>query len=476
LPKKAPLPTPNARFPLVPSVIAGGRIFDPKTGSNKNGDIYIVDGKIARIEYSKPLSRKSIQSLGLEKVLDATDRIVCPGFVDLHVHLREPGREDEETVVSGSKAAAAGGFTSICCMPNTEPPLDNQENIRFVLEQAKKGFARVFPVGCITQGRKGEKIAEIGDLIEAGAVAITDDGSPVMSAAVMRLALEYSKMFKIPVVQHAEDLSLSHGGIMHEALVSTFLGMRGIPAAAEEVMIARDLKLLEAFGGRLHVAHISTVGSAELIRQAKKRKLPVTCEVTPHHLVLTDEEIKKSFNTNLRVNPPIRSKQDVEALREALADGTIDAIASDHAPHSREEKEVEFDAAPNGMIGLETAFGIIVTELVGKGYLSLAQAIEKLTWGPARAFGLPVGELKVGFPADLTIFDPNHSWTYRASEGFSKSINSPFDGWNLKGKVSHTLLGGRTVYPFEPRQEIETLPKKNVIKFAITGQKAGKKK
>jgi dihydroorotase len=451
-------------------VIAGGRIIDPASGIDRPGDVYLENGRIARLEFSKLLSKKSIQSFG-SRALDASGLVVAPGFIDLHVHLREPGREDEETIVTGTKAAAAGGFSSVCCMPNTDPPLDNQENIRFVLEQARFAYARVYPVGCITQGRKGEKIAEIGDLFAAGAVAVTDDGSPVMDASVMRLAFEYSKMFGIPVVQHAEDMNLSHGGIMHEGFVSTILGMRGIPAAAEEVIVARDLKLLESFGGRLHVAHLSTAGGLELVREAKRKKLPVSCEVTPHHLTLTDEEIKKSFNPNLRVNPPVRSKKDVEALREGLIDGTIDAIATDHAPHSREEKEVEFDAAPNGMIGLETAFGIVMTELVAKGYLSLAQAVEKLTAGPARVFGLPGGQLKAGHSADITIFDPGQSWTYRASEGFSKSINSPFDGWSFKGKIVSTLLNGKVVYPFESKLEVASLGPQDKIKLRVAGRK-----
>ncbi len=465
-------------FARTPSVIAAGRIIDPASGTDKTGDVYIENGRITRLEFSKLLSKKSIQSLGVHKVLDASGKIVCPGLVDLHAHLREPGREDEETIVSGTKAATAGGFTSVCCMPNTDPPLDNQENIRFVLEQAKSGTARVFPVGCVTQGRKGERIAEIGDLVAAGAVAITDDGSPVMSAAVMRLALEYSRMFKIPMVQHSEDSELSAGGVMNEGFVSTVLGMRGIPAAAEEIMIARDLKLLEAFGGRLHIAHISTAGAVELVRQAKARKLPVTCEATPHHLVLTDEEIKKSFNPNLRVNPPVRSRKDVEALREALADGTIDAIATDHAPHSREEKEVEFDAAPCGMIGLETALGIVLTEIVAKGYLSLGQAIEKLTSGPAAVFGLPVGTLKTGAPADLCVFDSNQSWTYRAAEGYSKSINSPFEGSSFKGKVAYTFLAGKIVYPFAPQPTgAAGLGSQDKISLKVAGKKrAGKRK
>lgn len=460
-----------------PAVIAGGRIIDPASGTDRPGDLYIENGTVARLEFSKLLSKKSIQSLGPEKVLDAAGRVVAPGFVDLHVHLREPGREDEETIASGTKAAAAGGFTSVCCMPNTDPPLDNQENVRFVLEQAKAGCARVYPVGCVTRKRKGERIAEIGDLIAAGAVAISDDGSPVMDASVMRLAFEYSRMFGIPVVQHAEDVNLSHGGIMHEGFVSTVLGMRGIPAAAEEVIVARDLKLLETFGGRLHVAHVSTAGALELVRQAKRKKLPVTCEVTPHHLILTDEEIKKSFNPNLRVNPPLRSRQDVEALREGLADGTIDAIATDHAPHSLEEKEVEFDAAPCGMIGLETALGLVLTEIVGKGYLSLAQAVEKFTSGPAGVFGLPGGQLKAGSPADVVIFDPIQSWTYRAAEGFSKSKNSPFDGWNFKGKTITTLLGGKVMFPFEEDREPAGLGPQDKVKFQVAGKKRpGKKK
>jgi dihydroorotase len=458
-----------------PSVIAGGRIIDPASGTDKTGDLYLENGKIVRLEFSKLLSKKSMHTFGTHKILDASGKIVCPGLVDLHVHLREPGREDEETITSGTRSAAAGGFTSVCCMPNTDPPLDNQENIRFVLEQAKSSAARVFPVGCITQGRKGERIAEIGDLVTAGAVAITDDGSPVMNASVMRLALEYSRMFKIPVVQHAEDAELSAGGIMHEGLVSTLLGMRGIPAAAEEVMIARDLKLLEVFGGHLHVAHISTAGAVELVRQAKARKLPVTCEVTPHHLVLTDEEIKKSFNPNLRVNPPLRSHRDVEALREALADGTIDAIATDHAPHAREEKEVEFDAAPCGMIGLETALGIVLAELVAKGYLSLGQAVEKLTSGPAAVFGLPCGSLKVGTAADICIFDPSQSWVYRVAEGFSKSINSPFDGWSFKGKAVNTLVGGKLVFPFEPPPATLELTPNGKFKLEIVGKKRRRK-
>jgi len=420
--------------------ITGGRVIDPESRLDRIADIFVQDGLIKEIS-----PRKTTTKIGAKEVIDAKGKIVVPGLIDMHAHLREPGREDEETIYTGSCAAVAGGFTSVCCMPNTEPPIDNQEAVKFVYAKAKEAKCKIFCVGAVTKGEKGEELTEILDLVQAGVVAISDDGKPVSNSQMMRNALEYCKMFGLPVISHCEDLNLSSGGVMHEGFVSTSLGMNGIPSIAEEVMVARDLKLAEFTGGRVHIAHVSTQGSVDLIREAKKRGIKVTCEATPHHFTLTDEAVK-TFDTNAKVNPPLRTKKDVEAIKKGLLDGTIDSIATDHAPHSVEEKEVEFDFAPFGMVGLETALGLVVTELVNKKILTWPQAVAKLTINPSRILNLKGGRIKRDFPADLTIIDPKASWIVNPSQFKSKSKNSPFSGKKLWGKVYHTIVDGKVVY------------------------------
>jgi len=420
--------------------ILGGRVIDPETRLDRIADIFVQDGLIRKIS-----SGKTTTKIGAKEVIDAKGKIVVPGLIDMHAHLREPGREDEETIYSGSCSAVAGGFTSVCCMPNTEPPIDNQEAVKFVYAKAKEAKCKVFCVGAVTKGQKGEELTEIFDLVQAGVVAISDDGKPVSSSQVMRNALEYCKMFNLPIISHCEDLNLSSGGVMHEGFVSTSLGMNGIPSIAEEVMVARDLKLAEFTGGKVHIAHVSTCGSVDLIREAKRRGIKVTCEATPHHFTLTDEAVK-TFDTNAKVNPPLRTRKDVEAIKKGLKNGTIDSIATDHAPHSVEEKEVEFDFAPFGMVGLETALGLVVTELVNKKILTWAQAIAKLTINPSRILNLKAGRIKKDFPADLTIIDPKASWVVNPKDFKSKSKNSPFVGKKLWGKVCHTIVDGKIIY------------------------------
>jgi len=426
------------------TIIAGGKVIDPASKFNKVADIYVEDGKIVKIEPKKLISQKKNSTSGGE-IIPAWDKIVTPGLIDMHVHLREPGREDEETIVSGSQAGVAGGFTSICCMPNTNPPLDSQEAVKFVYDQAKFAPGRIFCVAAVTKGQKGEELTEIGELVQAGAVAITDDGKPVFSSEVMRRALEYTRMFDIPVIDHCEDLNLSKEGVMHESFTSTVIGLKGIPALAEEIMVARNIKLAAYTGGRVHIAHLSTAGSVELVREAKKKKIKVTCEVTPHHFTL-NEELITSYDTNLKMNPPLRSKKDIMAIKAGLKDGTIDCIATDHAPHSIEEKDVEFDLAPFGIIGLETALGLVVTELIEPGILSWSDAIAKMTMNPARILKLNLGQIKIGFPADFTIIDPKQSWSVDVTTFKSKSRNSPFGGRKLKGKIIHTIVKGKLVY------------------------------
>jgi dihydroorotase len=382
-------------------------------------------------------------------VLDARGKVVCPGFVDLHVHLREPGREDMETIATGTRAAARGGFTSVCCMANTAPVNDNQSVTDFILDRARRdGAAHVFPIGAITKGQRGEELAEIGELVGAGCVAISDDGHPVMNAELMRRALEYSTLFRIPVIQHAEDTHLTGKGVMHEGRVSTELGFKGIPAASESVIVARDLLLAELTGGHYHVAHVSTAEAVQLVREAKRKGLSVTCEAAPHHFALSDEAVK-SFDTNTKMSPPLRSTRHVEAVKAGLADGTIDAIATDHAPHTIQDKEVEFDYAANGVIGLETAFGLTISVLVEGGVLTLERAIARLTADPARIFGLAKGTLSVGADADVTIVDPAREWVVDLAQSASKSRNSPFHGWKLRGQVLATIMGGKIVWELQ---------------------------
>lgn len=427
-------------------VIKEGRVIDPDLGFGKVAHVFIKDGKIAKIEPISDKSEKELKSFDKDQIIDATDKLVVPGLIDIHVHLREPGREDAETIASGCQAAAAGGFTSLCCMPNTMPRIDNQETVKFVQDRAKVADARVYVVGAITKNIEGKELSEIGDLVKMGCVAITDDGHYVQNPDIMRRALEYAKMFDIPVMQHAEDVYLCGGGVMNESFQSTRLGLKGAPSAAEEIAVRRDIALTRMVGGRLHVQHVSCKGAVDAIREAKALGVNVTAEATPHHLVLTDEEIGKEFNTNLRVNPPLRTAEDREAVIKGLVDGTIDCIASDHAPHSVESKDCEFDMAPPGMIGLETTVGLIKTFLIDKGYMTWADAIRKMTVNPAKILDLPGGNLSDGSPADITIIDPDKKWTVKKDKFLSKSNNSPFIGMKLNGRVYKTLLGGRVVF------------------------------
>jgi dihydroorotase len=427
-------------------VITGGRIIDPALGFGKDAYVFIKDGKIAGIETDSAAVRKTLKSFDDDQIINATGKLVVPGLIDVHVHLREPGQEGAETIQSGCEAAAAGGFTSICCMPNTMPRIDNQETVKFIQDRAKVADANVYVAGAITKNIAGEELAEIGDLVKMGAVAITDDGNYLQNPEIMRRALQYAKMFKIPVMQHAEDSFLCEGGVMNESAQSARLGLKGRPAAAEEIAIQRDIALCRLTDSRLHIQHITTKRGVAAIRWAKGQGINITTEACPQHFVLTDDEIGKEFNTNLKVNPPIRTEEDRIAVIEGLVDGTIDCIASDHAPHSTEDKDCEFDHAPSGMIGLETTLGLVKTYLIDKGYMSWADAIRKMTYNPARIFGLPGGTLEAGSPADITIIDPDKKWKVNAKNFRSKSQNTPFIGQRLSGKVYRTILAGRVVY------------------------------
>lgn len=449
-------------------LIRGGRVIDPAGGVDDLLDLFIEDGKIARIEKStrgrrqeagdaeppeagkakalKTAKSGESTSGSVDRVMDATGLLVCPGLIDMHTHLRQPGREDKETIASGTMAAARGGFTTLCCMPNTDPVNDTRSVTEFILDTAKReGTVQVYPVGAITKGLKGEELAEIGELFEVGCAAISDDGRPVMNAELMRRAMEYAAMFDLPIIQHSEDLYLSGRGVVHEGLISTELGLRGIPSASETVMVARDLLLAELTGARLHIAHVSAAESVRVIREAKARGVRVSCEVTPHHVALTEDAVR-GFQTNAKMNPPLRSETDRQALLEGLRDGTIDVIATDHAPHTVQEKEREFDLAPYGVIGLETALAITLTTLVALGVLSLPQAIAKLTSEPARILKLQKGRIAEGADADLTIFDPDRDWTVDPANFASKSRNTPFAGWRLTGATVATLVGGKVVW------------------------------
>ena len=420
--------------------IEGGRVIDPASGTDGVRTVVVRDGKIAEVAERVERPRDA-------RAVDARGRWVTPGFLDLHVHLREPGQEYKETVATGTRAAVAGGFTAVCAMPNTNPVNDDTAVTELVLARAAAaGLARVYPVGAISKGLKGEELAEYGELKAAGCVALSDDGKPVMSSSLMRRALEYAKAFGLPLTVHEEDLHLVGKGVMHEGAAATRLGLKGIPAAAEEVMILRDLALLELTGGRLHVAHLSTAGGVRAVRDAKRRGLRVTAEVTPHHLALTDEDVGASgYSTDFKMNPPLRSAEDVRAVREGLADGTIDAIATDHAPHSSVEKDVEFDAAANGIVGLETAFPVCLA-LARQGVLSEKRLVEALTVGPARAFGLPGGALARGAAADVAIVDPAAEWVLDPARLHSKGKNTPWKGRRLAGRCSMTIVGGRIVH------------------------------
>jgi dihydroorotase len=420
-------------------ILWGGRIVDPVTGYLGPGTISISGGRITGVEKRK----KNLKSR--RGVLDLTGLVVCPGFIDMHVHLREPGREDEETIMSGAEAAAAGGFTSIVCMPNTEPPIDNVEAIEYINDRAMVAPVKVHPIGAVTIDRKGETLTEMLEMAANGAVAFSDDGSGVQNNDIMRRAFEYVRACDVPLVSHCEYSDLAADGVMHEGFISTQLGLRGIPAVAEELMVARDIMLAEFTRSRIHIAHISTAGSVELVRRAKRAKIRVTAEATPHHFTLTDDLVK-SFDTNLKVNPPLRTSRDVEAVKKGLKDGTIDAIASDHAPHSIEEKESEFDYAPFGIVGLETAVGLVITELVEQKVLTWPQAAHKLSTAPARILNLPGGTFDEGSPADITVIDPSQEWTVDPEKFKSLSRNTPFAGRKLKGRARMTIVDGAVVH------------------------------
>lgn len=420
-------------------LIKNGHVIDPANGIDEVTDIYIKGGVIAEIGNSDELD-------GVEKmqIIDAKGKIVAPGLVDMHVHLREPGQEYKEDIETGTRAAVYGGVTSVACMPNTEPVCDNETVVRYIKERAKEvGYANVFPVGAISKGLEGQYLAEIGEMVFNGAVAITDDGKPVENSALMRRAMQYSDMFDITVISHCEDMALGEGD-MNEGAVATEMGLRGISPAAEEVMAARDILVAESIGCRVHIAHISTKNTVELIRQAKKRGVKVTCETCPHYFSLTDEACR-GFNTNAKMNPPLRCAEDVEAIKEGLKDGTIDCIVTDHAPHHPDEKECEFGYAKNGIVGLETSLGLGIKHLVKEGYLTISQLIEKMSKNPSEVLGIAKGILSVGHSADVVIFDPDASWTVDINELHSKSKNSPFDGFELYGKPEYVLVNGKIV-------------------------------
>lgn len=424
---------------MKPIVLRGGTLLDPSSKLNEQGDLLVRDGRIesvgGRVDASDDV-----------EVIDCSGLMVSPGFIDVHCHLREPGREDVETIATGARAAAAGGFTAVCAMPNTDPVTDNQAAVGFILRQGQRAAAaRVYPIGAISVGQQGKVLAEFGEMVGAGAVAVSDDGKPVASAQLMRTALEYARTFRIPVIDHCEEPTLSAGGAMNEGIVSAQLGLKGIPAEAEEIMVIRDILLARLTGGHAHLAHMSTRGSVELIRWGKERGINVTAEVCPHHLSLTEERVR-GYDTNAKMNPPLRTAADVEALREAVKDGTIDLIATDHAPHHYDEKEREFADAPNGIVGLETALGVIVTNLVEPGILSWADLVDRMSCTPARLFNLPGGTLKRGGAADVTVFDPKARWKVAASQFVSKGRNSPYDGMSLVGRAACTIVAGSVVY------------------------------
>ncbi len=410
-------------------LLKGGTLIDPGTGRDEQTDLLIRDGRIETM--GKGISASAAQ------VIELKGKIVAPGFMDMHVHFREPGFEYKETILTGCAAAAAGGFTAVCCMPNTNPPIDDESVIRFIQAKAKTalgGLVDVYPVAAVTIGRKGEHLAPLAEMAAAGAVAFSDDGDPVSDAEIMRRALEYASMFGKPIIQHAQEPSLTKGGVMNEGFVATALGLPGMPSIGEEIMIARDLKILGFTGGQYHVAHLSTAGSIELIRRAKAAGQKVTCEVTPHHFTLSDEAVR-SFDTNTKMNPPLRTAEDVEVIKQGLRDGTVDVIATDHAPHSFDEKQVEYQAAPFGIIGLETALGLAMTELVCKNVITLYQLVEKFSSNPRRILGFPPVKIQEGEVANVTIFDPGVAWVVDPPFFKSLSKNTPFGGRRLTGRA-----------------------------------------
>jgi dihydroorotase len=424
-------------------LIKNGRVIDPTNDLDEPKDLLIDKGKIKALESPGKIN---IGTGEKPSIIDAKDCVVCPGLIDMHVHFREPGFEYKETIESGCRSAAAGGFTSVAVMPNTNPVNDTRSVTEHLLSLAKtKGIINVYAIAAITRNLAGERLSEMADLKDAGAIAFSDDGRPVMNNELMRRAFEYSKMFKLPLIQHSEMLDLTEGGCMNEGIVSTELGLKGMPAEAEDIMVYRDIALLEKTGGRLHVAHISSKNSVDLVRQAKSRGLSVTCEVAPHHFTLTDEAVR-GYDTNTKMSPPLRTISDVDAIKKGLKDGTIDIIATDHAPHDIVDKQVEYQNACFGIVGLETALPLSL-KLVDEKILSMSELIKKLTSTPAGIFNLSSGNLSLGNDADILIFNPNFEYSIDISKFHSKSKNSPFDGWKVKGKVIRTLVRGKTVYP-----------------------------
>ncbi|MBA2333984.1 MAG: dihydroorotase [Blastocatellia bacterium] len=432
-------------------LISDGHLIDPAAPENTGMKVLIEDGRVsAWLKQGEPAPE------GVE-IFDASGLLVAPGFIDMHVHLREPGQEHKETIASGCAAAVAGGWTSVCPMPNTQPINDNAAITRYMIEQAERaGLANIFPIGAITKSSDGAELAEMGEMQAAGAVAVSDDGRPVPTAGIMRRAMQYAKDFDLPVIDHCEDKSLSSGGVMHEGRISLLLGLKGMPALAEDIDVARDILLAKETGAHIHIAHVSTKGAIEAIRRAKNEHINVTCEVTPHHFTLTDKAVEGSlrgssnlsfqdfgYDTNTKMSPPLRSEEHVEAVLEGLKDGTIDAIATDHAPHHADEKALEYDRAPFGITGLETAIGLAFNELVNKGIVDLVRLIELCSTNPAKIFRLKDrGTLKPGSTADITIIDPDLTWTYSNADSRSKSKNSPFDGWQFRGGPVATIVGG----------------------------------
>ena len=427
-----------------PIVLRGGRVIDPSRDFDQTADVLIRDGRIAAVGVELGAPDEA-------EVRDVRGGVVAPGLVDVHVHLREPGNEDVETIASGTRAAAAGGFTAVCAMPNTDPVTDNQAAVGFIVRQATlAGLTRVYPIGAISVGQKGEQLSEFGEMVGAGAVAVSDDGKPVVSSHLMRTALEYARTFDIPVADHCEEPTLASGGVMHEGLVAARLGLKGIPAAAEEIMVERHILLAHLTGAHVHLCHVSTRGSVDLIRRAKEQGIRVTAEVTPHHLTLTDGACE-GYDTHAKMNPPLREAADVAALRAALKEGVIDCVASDHAPHAYDAKEAAFDDAPFGIIGLETAFAVAYTELVESGLFTLPELIARMSTAPAKLLGLAGGTLGPAAPADVVVLDVTARWKVDPALFFSKSRNTPFAGRTLAGRAALTLVGGKVVHEAKAR-------------------------
>jgi dihydroorotase len=421
-------------------LLKGGRLIDPLAGRDEECDILLVDGRIEKI--GKGITAPAAQ------VIDLRGKMVAPGFIDMHVHLREPGFEYKETILTGVTAAAAGGFTAVCCMPNTRPAIDEESVIRTIQNKAAvalDGLVDVHPVAAVTIERKGERLAPLAELALAGAVGFSDDGDPVHDAELMRRALEYAAMFKKPIIQHAQDVPLTRGGVMNEGFTATALGLAGWPGVAEEIMVSRDIRLAEYTGGRYHVAHLSTAGTVQIVREGKARGIPVTCEVAPHHFTLTDDAVR-SYDTNTKMNPPLRTAKDIEAILQGLRDGTVDVIATDHAPHSFDEKEVEFQQAPFGIVGLETAVGLAITELVLRNVISLSQMVEKFSVNPRRILNLPPIVIAEGSMANLTLIDPAEQWVVDPRVFKSKSKNTPFGGRRLTGKAIGVMNNGQVFW------------------------------